>query len=1117
MKRYIGVMTVALVLVALGAGPAAAQFAQGDDPLLVLPDVFVVIDTSGSMGSCCYPCGVGGVLNCDRRMATRQVLTGTFTGAVGDCNNQWDDGILDVYKDHIRFGYSTFDSATNLNTYDYGDDTNCAAGQCLGIRNRTSTMVDLVDPADPEDQLGNNVRVQDRACQNIASGMTPLAGVLYDTLYYFNNWESEIGYNDEMSACRPKFVLLMTDGDANYNNWYISPLIWAAQNLANGIPVFVVAFGGGAAGANAIAQAGSGGLLNAFSAADPASLFIAFSAVLDAILSGTTSRTEVVSSGADVAFSTSHQYAAFFEITMSGLGWQGHLVQLPIVDRLANGEPVYGPVADWIYFEDELAAMNPFSRNIYTVVNDPRSQSFNWDVYDPGFDNSNLPRYHDDGDPMNKMVTFGAGMHDALITPWMCLGDPADLDPIRNWVRGVPGTLSAGGQYMTTGPFLGDIFHSTPVVAKPPTALSPDFAYEMYFRNNVNRDTMVYVGTNGGLLHAFVAEDNDNSGDLGQEAWAFLPNNLLAKIQKVRMTRDKYVDGSPVLRDVYFNNIATTHADGTPFKMGAYRTVLISGERGGGDTYFALDVTEPHNPGYLWEYRTGVSTVSDYATVQCNKRLMESWSKPIVGQVWLKNEHSTAPENTYVERSVMIVPGGYVPAASLMDFSNCVDFAESMVSASSLHVVDVETGKLLKKFQFGDGLEGSAEALLDQYYAELEDCEVNGNCTSFQHIGVGNRFTGTGWFCGTKRHDVRNPTYVPPELMDHCVVFEDDTVYRKECCHHNGTGPCNSSGLTSCYYLYEKKKNVPGGLRIIIKTEGCEWVPDDADRGRIDFEVEDDIWLESVAAKPVAYDQTLGEYLSRIFVPTTNGRVWRVDMARALFNHEGVENPSNDDERLIKEYQVDSTDYCWDVTREDDGHCNPAKAPVAWFDMQRDDTITNPATGRPVMTDPSLAMDYNRELILYFGTGFTDNLEYTTTQDYFYGVREAHKVNSFELEPLGQLVDVVEFSSTSERIFGKPLVAAGNVFFTTYVPIDDDCLPGYAKTYGLKFTDFDSPDNPIPVPLVMSGAGTPSAPALTMTNKGPIVMIQQSGSLQSIDLGASLKPTAVGMHWGKVL
>ena len=46
----------------------------------------------------------------------------------------------------------------------------------------------------------------------------------------------------------------------------------------------------------------------------------------------------------------------------------------------------------------------------------------------------------------------------------------------------------------------------------------------------------------------------------------------------------------------------TTNLTETELKTWPWRTVIIGGERGGGDTYFAIDVTDPYQPVVLWEY-----------------------------------------------------------------------------------------------------------------------------------------------------------------------------------------------------------------------------------------------------------------------------------------------------------------------------------------------------------------------------------------------------------------------------------------------------------------------------------------------------------------------------------
>ena len=54
------------------------------------------------------------------------------------------------------------------------------------------------------------------------------------------------------------------------------------------------------------------------------------------------------------------------------------------------------------------------------------------------------------------------------------------------------------------------------------------------------------------------------------------------------------VDASPTLADVYID------PDGDNTKT--WTTVLMSAEGNGGDTVFCLDVTDPSNPSFLWEF-----------------------------------------------------------------------------------------------------------------------------------------------------------------------------------------------------------------------------------------------------------------------------------------------------------------------------------------------------------------------------------------------------------------------------------------------------------------------------------------------------------------------------------
>jgi hypothetical protein len=135
---------------------------------------------------------------------------------------------------------------------------------------------------------------------------------------------------------------------------------------------------------------------------------------------------------------------------------------------------------------------------------------------------------------------------------------------------------------------IGDIINSTPVVVGIPAFYYPFDDYFTFKREKTittPRESVVYIGANDGSLHAF---------DLmtGQEKWAFVPQSMHAKLNLAKTDtlfdmcdlgycHQYFVDGSPQAGDVYAN-----------FGLGnEWRTILVTGLREGGESYFALDVT----------------------------------------------------------------------------------------------------------------------------------------------------------------------------------------------------------------------------------------------------------------------------------------------------------------------------------------------------------------------------------------------------------------------------------------------------------------------------------------------------------------------------------------------
>lgn len=143
---------------------------------------------------------------------------------------------------------------------------------------------------------------------------------------------------------------------------------------------------------------------------------------------------------------------------------------------------------------------------------------------------------------------------------------------------------------------LGDIIGSKPVVVGPPSHRYTDASYEAFKTQHQNRRELVYVGSNGGMLHAFNAKNLEATGldnTAGREAWAFIPQTIARDLWVLADTsyagkKRYFVDGTPVVRDI-------KKPDGT------WITLLVGGFNAGGRGYYALDVTHPADPKPLWE------------------------------------------------------------------------------------------------------------------------------------------------------------------------------------------------------------------------------------------------------------------------------------------------------------------------------------------------------------------------------------------------------------------------------------------------------------------------------------------------------------------------------------
>ena len=109
-----------------------------------------------------------------------------------------------------------------------------------------------------------------------------------------------------------------------------------------------------------------------------------------------------------------------------------------------------------------------------------------------------------------------------------------------------------------------------------------------------DRDELVYVGANDGMLHAFQVSD-------GVEKFAYVPNALLDELPKYSdpdYSHRFFVDSTPTVDDAFID----------PRPIGGnreWRTVLVNGLGAGGQGYFALDITDPSAiaaSSVMWEF-----------------------------------------------------------------------------------------------------------------------------------------------------------------------------------------------------------------------------------------------------------------------------------------------------------------------------------------------------------------------------------------------------------------------------------------------------------------------------------------------------------------------------------
>ena len=238
------------------------------------------------------------------------------------------------------------------------------------------------------------------------------------------------------------------------------------------------------------------------------------------------------------------------------------------------------------------------------------------------------------GTKLNLTDSSGANLfstsNTAITKEMMNVADDTTKNDLINYVigkdvYGMGSTTSVKREWM-----FGDVLHSKPVVVNYAKFAQAD-------ENSNKNKSIIYVGSNDGMLHAI------NDWD-GSEAWAFIPPDVLPNLQDIAGETHTYgVDATP---SVY---IYDANKDGN-IDTGDKVILLVGLRRGGGPntyagslgSYYALDVSIPAAPKYLWSLSNTTTGFSELA---------ESWGEPKFVKMKIGNPA--------ISKIVAFLPGGY--------------------------------------------------------------------------------------------------------------------------------------------------------------------------------------------------------------------------------------------------------------------------------------------------------------------------------------------------------------------------------------------------------------------------------------------------------------------------
>ena len=499
---------------------------------------------------------------------------------------------------------------------------------------------------------------------------------------------------DPSAACRPRYVLLLTDGQSNsgVTPWYAAKQAHDGMLIGSPVKTLVIGLpglpGSAVSELDRIADMGDDGKSNhsatAYLASDETALVRVINEALLEMVRGdyTTTPVSVATVGdtlvaGNVALIPSTEYP----------GWRGHLRAVDL-------------------------RVKPHAR-LWDAGQILQQRSYNTRRLFSGTPSVN------NGDPVPMLSTDGK-----VNLGGGCAGcGSVGLKQVWSQFGKVPGDAQITGMVLWLAgkdrPWkLGPVLRTIPAtVGRPPRYDLP--GHSSFRSKHASRETLVYVTSNHGLLHAFRARD-------GSEAFAYMPPNLLPTLhalwrqggQAVEITRFKWLlASSPRVED--FPPASAPQSWST-------RLVLTMGP--GGAAYTVLDITNPSSCTSLACTLNDppFSLVTHSRSVATAGVMGETWSNPSIyhqvdpssgtrqAHAAMGSGYGSGSQGNFYNRFTSLAsapdsaehphPGG------VMDYALLTDTAASVDRDSEMSVVATYQGDLagrLVRYHRGDPARGA--------------------------------------------------------------------------------------------------------------------------------------------------------------------------------------------------------------------------------------------------------------------------------------------------------------------------------------------------------------------------------------------------------------------------